>query len=89
MKAGCSVCHGTTGQGGVGPSWVALAGSTVKLDDGSTVVADDAYIRESIVAPSAKKVTGYSTTMPPTQLNDDEVAALIAYIDSLGATASR
>jgi len=88
LKAGCTVCHGTEGKGGVGPSWVGLAGSTVQLDDGSSVIADDAYIRESILTPSAKKVAGYSIAMPPTQLSEDEVAALVAYIESLGAVAA-
>ena len=85
MRAGCTSCHGATSVGGLGPTWNGLAGSTVKLDDGSTVVADDTYLAESIRSPSAKKVAGYSIAMPTIQLSDEEVAALIAYIDSLAA----
>jgi len=85
MRAGCTSCHGATSIRGLGPTWNGLAGSMVKLDDGSTVVADDAYLAESIRSPSAKKVAGYSIAMPATKLSDDEVAALIAYIDSLAA----
>jgi cytochrome c oxidase subunit 2 len=55
----------------------------VKLDDGSMVVADSSYLAESIRSPSAKKVAGYSIAMPAVPLSDDEVTALIAYIDSL------
>ena len=84
MRAGCTSCHGATSIRGLGPTWNGLAGSTVKLDDGSTVVADNAYLAESIRSPSAKKVAGYSIAMPAMQLSDEEVAALIAYIDSLG-----
>ena len=83
MRAGCTSCHGATSIGGLGPTWTGLAGSTVKLDDGSTVVADSSYLAESIRSPSAKKVNGYSIAMPAVPLSDDEVTALIAYIDSL------
>jgi cytochrome c oxidase subunit 2 len=89
MNRGCTTCHGANAQGGLGPSWVGLAGSTVQLDDGSKVTADDAYLTESIRTPSAKKVAGYSLAMPPIALSDEEVAALVAYIDSLGAASGR
>ena len=79
-------CHGATAQGGLGPSWIGLSGSTVQLNDGTQVTADDAYIAESIRMPSAKRVAGYSIAMPPTHLSDSEVGALVAYIDSLAAT---
>ena len=85
MNRGCTTCHGATAQGGLGPSWVGLSGSTVQLDDGSKVTADDAYLAESIRTPSAKKVAGYSLAMPPIPLSDEEVAAVVAYIDSLAA----
>jgi cytochrome c oxidase subunit 2 len=59
----------------------------VLLDDGSTVVADDNYIRESIVNPGAKIVAGYKPIMPTFQgiLTEDQVLALISYIKSLSA----
>jgi len=60
-----------------------VAGSTVKLDDGSTVVADSAYLVESIRSPAAKKAAGYSIAMPAVALSDDEIAALVAHIESL------
>ena len=89
IKMGCTTCHGTAAQGGLGPSWIGLSGSTVPLEDGSTVIADDAYLAESIRTPSAKKVAGYTLAMPPLQLSDDEVAALVAYINSLTAASTR
>lgn len=85
MRAGCTSCHGATSIRGLGPTWNGLAGSTVKLDNGSTVVADDSYLAESIRSPSAKKVAGYSIAMPTVQLSDEDVAAIVAYIGSLAA----
>ena len=52
--------------------------------DGSTVVADDAFLTESIVDPTAKEVKGFSpSTMPPYVLTEEEVANIIAYIKTL------
>lgn len=81
---GCTACHGGDGGGGIGPAWVGLAGSTVTLEDGSTVAADQAYLTRAITDPSAEVVDGYSIEMPEYDLSDDEVAQLVAYITSLG-----
>ena len=79
----CASCHGTEGQGGIGPSWVGLAGSEVELADGTTVVADEAYLVQSIVDPGSQIVPGYAVNMPERQLSDDDVADIVAYIQSL------
>src|SRR5918993_3270223 len=81
---GCAACHGADGQGGLGPAWTGLLGSTVELTDGSTVVADEAYVTQSITEPTAKVVDGFALAMPKTDLSDAEVADLVAYIVSLG-----
>jgi len=54
----------------------------VKLADGSTVLADDNYIRESILQPNAKIVAGYQPVMPSFQglVSEDQILALTAYI---------
>lgn len=78
-------CHGSRGQGGVGPPWTGLAGSTVRLSDGSTVVADDAYLAESIRDPAARRVSGYSVQMPRNNLDAAQISSVVAYIDSLAA----
>jgi cytochrome c oxidase subunit 2 len=83
MRAGCTSCHGARSIRGLGPTWNGVAGSTVKLDDGSTVVADSAYLVESIRSPAAKKAAGYSIAMPAVALSDDEIMALVAHIESL------
>ena len=79
----CASCHGNEGQGGIGPTWIGLAGSEVELSDGSTVVADEAYLVQSIVDPSAQIVPGYNVMMPERQLSDRDLADIVAYIQSL------
>jgi cytochrome c oxidase subunit 2 len=82
----CSTCHLPNGQGR-GPSLVGLFGSTVKLQDGGAVTADETYIRESILNPVAKIVAGYQPLMPifQGQLSEEQLLQLIAYIRTLGA----
>ena len=82
----CNTCHQSDGKG-QGPSLNGLYGSTVRLADGSTVKADDSYIRESILQPNAKIVAGYQPLMPTYQgqLTEEELVALIAYVKSLQA----
>lgn len=80
---GCMSCH-REGGGGIGPDWDGLAGSTVTLEDGSTVVADEAYLTRAITDPDAEIVDGYDIRMPANDLDDDDVAAIVAYIESLG-----
>jgi cytochrome c oxidase subunit 2 len=82
---GCAACHGNDGQGGVGPSWVGLAGSEVELEDGTTVIADRDYLYRSIADPDAEVVAGYSLRMPTNGLDDDQIADVVAYIEELGA----
>ncbi len=80
--AGCQGCH-TESDTSVGPTWVDLWGSRVELEDGTTITADELYIRESIVDPHVKIVKGYGSTMPLVQLTDDDVDLLVSYIRSL------
>lgn len=80
---GCAGCHGSKGEGGVGPKWVGLAGSEVELADGDRVVADDAYLRRAITDPTADKIAGYSMEMPQVDLSTEEVDDLVAYIKDL------
>ena len=77
----CITCHGT----GRAPSLAGLYGKTVKLSDGKTVEADDAYMRESIIYPSAKIVAGYPPIMPTYkgQVTEEQLLQLIAYIKSM------
>lgn len=84
-RSGCAGCHGANGEGGIGPAWVGLAGSEVQLVDGTTVVADEAYLTASIKTPDAQMVGGYAVAMPVNQLSDPDIAKIVAYIQSLGS----
>ena len=84
QRAGCAACHGSNGEGGVGPRLIGLLDSEIELQDGSVIVADEAYIRESIVDPQAKIRAGYEIAMPENPLTDDEVEKVIEYIKALG-----
>ena len=80
---GCNVCHTVSGRASIGPTWKGIYGEPVTLDDGTSVTVDDAYLERSIRDPGAQRVEGFSATMPSLDLNDAEVASLVAYIRSL------
>jgi cytochrome c oxidase subunit 2 len=86
QRFGCQTCHrpGGTAQG---PSLTGLFGSTVKLEDGTTVTVDENYIRESITDPRAKIVAGYQPLMPTFKglISEEGILQLIAYIKSLSS----
>ncbi|MBI4264382.1 MAG: cytochrome c oxidase subunit II [Acidobacteria bacterium] len=84
----CVSCHLNDGSGR-GPSLAGKFGSQETLANGSTVVVDDTYVRESILTPQAKLVAGYQPLMPTFQglVNEEGVMSLIEYIRSLGAAA--
>jgi cytochrome c oxidase subunit 2 len=70
--------------GKIGPTWVGLYGSQVELNDGTTVTADETYLREAILDPSAKIISGYTKgSMPGISLTEEEVDSLVAYIKTL------
>jgi cytochrome c oxidase subunit 2 len=80
----CVTCHkpDSTGRG---PSLYGLYGSKVGLADGRSVLADENYLRESIVNSQAKVVQGYQPIMPAFQgmLSEDQLLQLIAYMKTL------
>lgn len=82
---GCNACHSLDGTAKVGPSWKGLYGATRKFTDGKSLIADDNYIRESIMDPKAKVVAGFQPVMPTFAglLNDREVTGVIEYIKKL------
>ena len=83
---GCTACHATDDKRLVGPGWGGLYDHKVKLTDGSTVEADDAYLTESILHPNAKIVAGYTPGVMPDfskLLTQDQVNAIVAYLHTL------
>lgn len=84
-ELGCGVCHQNS-RTQIAPTLHGLYGTKVKLQNGETVVADEAYVRESILKPTAKIVAGYQPIMPASfgqSLNAKQLADLVAYIQSL------
>ncbi len=84
QSKGCVACHTTTGARLVGPSWKGIFGKQESTDKGGVSV-DEAYIKESILDPNAKIVTGYQGVMPTFrgQISDAELDEITAYIKSL------
>ena len=85
QRRGCAQCHSIDGTAKVGPTFLDVFGSQQPLADGSAVMVDENYIRESILEPQAKVRAGYKPVMPTYQgqLKNEEVSALIAFIKSL------
>jgi cytochrome c oxidase subunit II len=85
----CHTCH-LPDASGRGPSLTNIFGSQVKLADGQTVVADESYLRESILNPQAKLVAGYQPQMPTFQglVNEETLMGLIEHIKSLQAASA-
>ncbi len=85
----CNTCHGEQ-KGARGPSLTGLFGKTVRLQNGQTVVADESYIRESIMNPQAKLLEGYPPIMPTFQglISEEGLLQLVAYIKSLSPPAA-
>jgi cytochrome c oxidase subunit 2 len=89
QQLGCSTCHRFDVQGR-GPNLTGIFGKPVALEDGRTVTADENYVRESILSPAAKVVSGFQPIMPSFQgqVSEDQLNALVAYVKSLAAAPS-
>ena len=83
QRLGCASCHRPDGAVPA-PSLVGLFGSKVALEGGRTVVADEGYIRESIIDPRAKIVAGYQPVMPTYRglISEDGILQIVAYLKS-------
>lgn len=81
----CTACHNITSDRKVGPGLAGVFGHEVEIEGGSPVVADENYIRESILNPAAQIVKGYPNAMTPFQgqLTEQELLGLVEYIKSL------
>ncbi len=83
---GCLGCHSIDGSKLIGPTWLGLFGSEVELSDGTTVPADEAYLRESVLNPQGAIVAGFENQLMPnvyTPLTEEDLANIIAYIKTL------
>lgn len=90
----CSACHTTDGSAGQGPSFKGVWGRVEAMSDGTSVNISgeegENYIRESVLQPPAKVVSGFQPVMPSFAgiLSDPEIDAIIAYLKSLGTEGS-
>jgi cytochrome c oxidase subunit 2 len=83
---GCATCHRSDAQGR-GPNLQGIYNQPVVLEDGRGVTADENYVRESILNPTAKILKGYKPVMPAFQglISDEQLKALVAYVKSLSS----
>jgi cytochrome c oxidase subunit 2 len=84
VSLACNTCHRPDTEGR-GPSLDGLFGATVALQSGETAVVDEAYVRESILNPSARITAGYQPIMPTFQglVTEEQLLELVEYVKSL------
>jgi len=87
-KFGCTQCHLLDGKRLIGPSFKGLWGTKVEFEKGDPVIADENYVRESILYPTKRIVKSYDNVMPTFKgrLKDREIFCLIEFIRSLRET---
>jgi cytochrome c oxidase subunit II len=88
---GCFKCHTVDGTRHIGPTWLDLYRKTEKMQDGARIIADEAYLTESMMDPAAKIVAGYQNVMPTFQgrIPGPEIAAIVEFIKTLRTDAVR
>ncbi|HEX5759257.1 MAG TPA: cytochrome c oxidase subunit II [Thermoanaerobaculia bacterium] len=86
----CDTCHreGAGGRVARAPALEGTFGNQVALAGGQVVIADENYLRESILQPAAKVVAGWNPIMPTYQgqVSEEQLNQLIAYLKTLGET---
>jgi cytochrome c oxidase subunit II len=80
---GCVACHSSDGTPSTGPTFKGLYGKHEQLADGSALPVDEAYVRESVLHPTAKIVKGFQPVMPTFALTDTEIDELTDYLKTL------
>ncbi len=84
VRNACQACHSLGGAAGVGPTMAGLYGSERNFTDGTSTIADEEYLIESIVEPGALIVQGYDNVMVPySHLSESELQSLVEFIRSL------
>lgn len=84
-ERGCLRCHTVDGTPHLGPTWAGVYGQPISMASGRRLIADEAYLTESMMEPTLELRAGYLPIMPTYRglLEGVEVAALVEYIKSL------
>lgn len=84
-RKGCQACHLPT-PSTIAPSLYGIWGKEVELADGSSAVMDEAYVRRSIMDPTAQIVKGFAPAMPNygSMISETELDQLVAYLEAIG-----
>jgi cytochrome c oxidase subunit 2 len=84
---GCQACHTLDGSELVGPTFLGAYGRQAEFEDGTTALADEAYMYESVIHPNLKIVKGFPPNVMPQnyadQISDEQIGDLIEYMKSL------
>ncbi len=85
QQLGCETCHKESNEGR-GPKLLGRFGTPVQITTGETVIADQDYLRNSILDPGSQVVSGYKPIMPTFQgqISEETLMQIISYIESLG-----
>ena len=84
-RMACNACHSVDGSLKLGPTIKSQYGKSIRHTDGSVVIIDDKYIRESLIDPLKYIAEGFTPIMPSYKpvLSDEDIENLIAYIKAL------
>ena len=88
-KTKCASCHSVDGSPNSGPTWKNAFGRIAEFSDGTTALADENYIRESILYPAKKLVKGYGPNMPLISLKESQIEGVIAYMKTLSEAGAK
>lgn len=83
VEIGCQACHTDTDTD-LAPTLRGIWGTEVELEDGTTVVVDEEYVRRAMTDPGADIVAGFDARMPTFGLSESEIGRLVEYVRSLG-----
>ena len=84
-EQGCFACHSLDGSKMIGPSWKGLFEKQRNFSDGTSTIANEDYLVESIIYPAKRIVKGYPNAMASYKdiLSDKDINAIIEYIKTL------
>jgi len=84
-QQGCAGCHSLDGRAVIGPSFQGLYMAERQFTDGTSRIADEEYLRESILYPARQINVGFNNIMPSYVglLSEDQVAAIIEFIKEI------